>query len=89
MNPVPQEESCAGRAVTCPYCELSMPHSYLEEHESYCGSRTELCPTCEVRVMCRHWPLHVQSGHKLTRPEPDPSAPPRGRSLKILSSGPR
>ncbi|XP_043232846.1 TRAF-type zinc finger domain-containing protein 1-like isoform X2 [Amphibalanus amphitrite] len=72
-----QEERCSGRAVTCPYCELSMPHSSLEEHESYCGSRTELCPTCQVRVMYRHWPLHVESGHRLTRPETDPGHTPK------------
>ena len=64
--------------MTCPYCELSMPHSSLEEHESYCGSRTELCPTCDVRVMYRHWPLHVESGHRLTRPETSPGAPVKG-----------
>ncbi|XP_043232845.1 TRAF-type zinc finger domain-containing protein 1-like isoform X1 [Amphibalanus amphitrite] len=74
-----QEERCSGRAVTCPYCELSMPHSSLEEHESYCGSRTELCPTCQVRVMYRHWPLHVESGHRLTRPETDPGHTPKAR----------
>ncbi|XP_037068886.1 TRAF-type zinc finger domain-containing protein 1-like [Pollicipes pollicipes] len=73
---VHQEESCSGRAVTCPYCELSMPFSSLEEHESYCGARTEPCPTCDARVMYKHWPLHVQSGHTLTRPE-RPRTPPK------------
>ena len=60
-----------------------MPYSSLEEHESYCGSRTELCPTCDVRVMYRHWPLHVESGHRLTKPETSPSQPPKGKRALV------
>eukprot|EP01083_Nonionella_stella_P130681 396665_1 len=71
-----KSEECKFRPSKCIYCEVSLPHNQLHEHESNCGGRTEPCQHCNRPVARTKLHTHYSTCpalHPVEVPESSPS----------------